>query len=130
MSNLTPQKQVSEILELNCKQIAEAFSKHDFNCTFPFIADAIQWIMVGGEHIMGKEKVIQSCEQSANYLKTVQTNFSKFLVLDTGDYVTIDSISEYIDADKNISKVASCDIYLFQNGQLIEITSYCIELTK
>ena len=79
MSNLKPQKQVAQLLELNCKQIAEAFSKHDFDSTFPYIADTIQWIMVGGERIMGKEKVIQTCEQSANYLKTVQTSFSKFL---------------------------------------------------
>jgi hypothetical protein len=117
-------------MELNNKQIAEAFSKHNFVATFPFIADNIQWIMVGGELILGKEKVIETCEKSTNYLKTVTTTFSKFLVLDNDDYVTIDTISEYLEQDKSVSKVASCDIYKFDQGQLTEITSYCIELDK
>jgi hypothetical protein len=117
-------------MELTIKQIAEAFSNHNFEITYPFLSDKIQWIMVGGELILDKERVIETCEQSSSYLRTVTTSFSKFLVLDNGDYVTIDSVSEYMDQDKNVSKVASCDIYKFVQGQLIEITSYCIELDK
>lgn len=117
-------------MELTIKQIAEAFSNHNFETAYPFLSDKIQWNTVGGELILGKEKVIETCKQSSNYLKTVTTNFSKFLVLDSGDYVTIDSVSEYIDQDKNVSKVASCDIYKFVQGQLTEITSYCIEIDK
>jgi hypothetical protein len=86
--------------------------------------------MVGGELISGKVKLIETCNQSANYLKTVKTTFSKFLVLENDNYVAIDTVSEYIDQDNNTSKVASCDIYLFEQGQLKEITSYCIELEK
>jgi hypothetical protein len=115
-------------MELTIKQIAEAFSNHNFEITFPLLSDNIQWNMVGGELILGKERVIETCKQSSSYLKTVTTNFSKFLVLDHKDYITIDSVSEYIDQDKNASKIASCDIYKFEQGQLTEITSYCIEL--
>jgi hypothetical protein len=111
-------------------QIAEAFSKHDFEITYPFISDNIQWLMVGGENTIGKESVLKTCKQSSDYLKTVKTIFSKFLVLESDEYITIDSISEYIDQEKNISKVASCDIYKFKQGQLTAITSYCIELDK
>ena len=117
-------------MELPIKQIAEAFSNHNFEITHPFISDKIQWIMVGGELIIGKENVIKTCDQSTNYLKTVETTFSKFLVLETDNYITVDSISDYIDTEKQLSKVASCDIYKFENGQLIEITSYCIELRE
>lgn len=117
-------------MELTIKQIAEAFSNHNFEITYPFVSDNIQWNMVGGELIIGKENVIKTCEQSANYIKTVETKFSKFLVLETDTFITIDSVSDYIDQDKNASKVASCDIYKFDSGQLIEITSYCIELGK
>ena len=115
-------------MELTIRQISEAFSNHNFEITYQFISDNIKWNMVGGELIIGKENVIKSCELSANYLKTVATTFSKFLVIETENHVAIDSISEYIDPDKSISKVASCDIYKFESGQLIEITSYCIEL--
>ncbi|SFI04911.1 nuclear transport factor 2-like protein [Halpernia frigidisoli] len=117
-------------MELTIKQIAEAFSNHNFEITYPFISDNIQWNMVGGEHMLGKETVIKTCEQSASYLKTVETTFSKFLVLETDNYITVDSISDYIDQNNEKSRVASCDIYKFDNGQMIEITSYCIELGK
>ena len=115
-------------MELTIKKIADEFSNHNFEITYPFVSDNVQWNMVGGELIIGKENVIKTCEQSSNYLKTVETTFSKFLVLEADNYITVDSISEYIDQDKKLSKIASCDIYKFDSGQLIEITSYCIEL--
>ncbi len=104
-------------MELTIKQIAEAFSNHNFEITYPFVSHNIQWNMVGGELIIGKENVIKTCEQSANYIKTVETKFSKFLVLETDTFITIDSVSDYIDQDKNTSKVASCDIYKFYSGR-------------
>ena len=51
-------------MELNNKQIAGEFSRHNFEITFPFIAVNIEWIMVGGNLIVGKEKVIETCQQS------------------------------------------------------------------
>lgn len=112
------------------KQIAEAFSKHDFEMVYPFISDGILWNMAGGENIAGKENVLRTCQQSAAYLSTVKTTFTKFLTLESDTYITIDTTSEYIDQNKNLSKVASCDIYKFSQGQLTEITSYCVELDK
>jgi hypothetical protein len=117
-------------MEITINQIAEDFSKHRFEKTFPFITDNIQWNMVGGEVILGKEKVIETCEQSLSYLNTVTTNFTNFLLLNFENHIIVESIAEYIDQDKNISKIASCDIYKFEKGLLTEITSYCIELDK
>ncbi len=115
-------------MNLSIKQIAENFSKHNFETTFPYLLDNIEWNMVGGELTIGKENVIKNCNQSSEYLKTTQTTFTKFLILESENYVTVDTVSEYIDKDKTISKVASCDIYKFNQGQLVEITSYCVEL--
>lgn len=117
-------------MEITINQIAEDFSKHRFGKTFPFITDNIQWNTVGGEVILGKEKVIETCEQSLSYLNTVTTNFTKFLLLDFENHIIVESEAEYIDQDKNISKIASCDIYKFEQGLLAKITSYCIELDK
>jgi hypothetical protein len=117
-------------METTINKIAENFSKHRFEKTFPFIADNIQWNTVGGEVILGREKVIETCEQSLSYLITVTTNFTKFSLLDCEKHIVVESEAEYIDQDKNISKIASCDIYKFEQDQLIEITSYCIELDK
>jgi glutathione peroxidase-family protein len=119
-----------ELQKMTKKQIAEAFSKHDFETTYPFINENIQWSMVGGENIIGKENVLKTCNESSNYLNTVKTNFIKFLILESENHIIIDSISEYIDQDNNVSKVASCDIYKFKKERLIGITSYCIELNK
>lgn len=115
-------------METSINKIAENFSKHSFEETFPFLADSIKWNTVGGEVISGKEKVIETCEQSSTYLKTVSTHFTKFSLLDFESHVIIESVAEYIDQEKNISKIASCDIYIFANDKLSEITSYCIEL--
>jgi limonene-1,2-epoxide hydrolase len=117
-------------MKLTIKQIAEAFSNHNFEAIYPFIADNILWNMVGAEQITGKENVVKTCEQSANYLKSVETKFNKFIVIESINYTVIDSSADYIDKDKNISRIASCDIYKFNSGQLVEITSYTVELDK
>jgi glutathione peroxidase-family protein len=93
------------------KQIAENFSRHNFEITFPFLAEQIQWNIMGALSIKGKENVALKCLESSDYLKTVETNFTKFLILECGDSVVVDSFSEYIDQDQKVSKVASCDIY-------------------
>lgn len=113
---------------LTTSQVAEAFSRHDFETAFPFLDELIQWNMVGVELVMGKPKVIETCLQSSSYLETVQTHISKFTVYAHDQRVIVESICEYLDQDHQVSKVASCDIYYFNEGQLKEITSYCIEL--
>ncbi|MBD2703149.1 nuclear transport factor 2 family protein [Spirosoma sp. BT702] len=113
---------------MTTKQIAEAFSRHDFASTYPYLSDAIQWNLVGSQTINGKQHVIATCDQSADYLKTVTTTFDKFLVLGTENDVVIDSLSTYEDDEQQRSNVASCDWYRFENGKLAEITSYTIEI--
>jgi hypothetical protein len=117
-------------MEMTIKQIAEDFSRHRFEATFPFITDNIRWNIVGGEVIVGKEKVVENCKQSLSYLSTVTTNFTEMLLLDFENNIIVESIAEYIDPNKNTSKIASCDIYTFEKGLLTEIKSYCIELDK
>ncbi len=41
------------------KKIAENFSRHSFEITFPFIADNIQWNMMGGELIEGMKMLLR-----------------------------------------------------------------------
>lgn len=115
-------------MNLTTAQIAEAFSRHDFATTYPYLSDDVQWNLVGKETLSGKETVITTCEQSAAYLKTVTTTFSRFFVVVGDNGVVIDSISDYVDADQQTSRVASCDIYEFADGKITQITSYTIEL--
>lgn len=117
-------------MELTIKQIAEAFSKHEFDLTYPYLLDTIQWNLVGSERIMGREGVVQTCQQSATYFDTVTTTFLQFVVLTGDDFVVIDSLADYTDAQQQTTQIASCDIYQFTDGKLAEITSYTTEIIK
>ena len=117
-------------MSLTFKQIAEAFSNHKFELAYAYLSDDVRWDNVGGEQIHGKDNVIHTCEQSAQYLATVTTKFSKFKTIVGENCVVIDTAADYIDAENNVSVVASCDIYQFTEGKVSEITSYTVELNK
>jgi hypothetical protein len=110
------------------QQISEDFSKHRFEDTFPHFSDTIQWHLIGDKVLIGKDDIVETCRQSAQYLSGVTTRFKKFKTIIDDNCVVIDSLADYIDESGNITTVSSCDIYEFTEGQLSEITSYCIEI--
>ncbi|QHV98152.1 nuclear transport factor 2-like protein [Spirosoma endbachense] len=115
---------------MTIQQIAEAFSRHDFVSTYPYLSETIQWNLIGSQLLTGTQSIIAACEQSSAYLKTVTTTFDKFLILSTENDIVIDSLSTYADGEQLRTKVASCDWYRFENGKLAEITSYTIEVNE
>ncbi len=115
-------------MDLSNEQIAEAFSRHRFDRTYDYLADTIQWDVIGGERIDGKEQVVAACRQSVAYLADVVTTFGKFRLVVGEGCVVIDSEAEYRGKDGDVSKVASCDLYDFSAGKLTKITSYTVEL--
>ena len=117
-------------MSLDINQIAEAFSTHRFATAYPYLSDNITWNILGDEVLMGREAVIRKCEESAKYLETVSTTFVKLRIIRADLYVVVDGVAEYQDNESQTSSVASCDIYQFSDEQLVEITSYNIELNK
>lgn len=117
-------------MSLTINQIAEAFSSHRFAETYPCLSDSIRWNNVGGEEYIGRDVVIDQCEQSASYLSTVSTTFTKFKVTQAQACIVIESVAQYKDNEDRLSIVASCDIYQFADELLVEITSYNIELKQ
>jgi limonene-1,2-epoxide hydrolase len=115
-------------MEVTNEQIAEAFSHHDFEATYPYLTDDVRWNIVGERLVEGKEQVIAVCRESAAYLRGVTTDFVKFRTVVTDDCVVVDSVAEYTDKEEKTSNVASCDIYDFTNGKVSEITSYTVEV--
>jgi hypothetical protein len=109
-------------------ETAEAFSRHQFDETYPLILDEAQWTLVGGEPIRGKSDILKACEEAASGLRDVKTTFTRFKVMTTDDCVVIDSQAEYVGDDGESSHVASCDIYEFTDGNIAVITSYNVEL--
>ena len=116
-------------MDLTIGQLAEAFSGHRFTQVYPQLSDDVQWTLVGDRTITGKAAVIATCEESAAYLATVTTAYSRFKVVVGQDSAVVDSRASYADADGSVTVVASCDIYEFVDGSLSEITSYTVELS-
>ena len=117
-------------MDLTIKQIAEAFSGHDFAPVYPYLLDTIQWNLVGSERIIGKESVIRTCQESAAYFDTVTTTFVHVDVLTGDDFVVIDSLADYTDAEQQTTRIASCDMYRFTDGKVAAITSYTTDVSE
>ena len=115
-------------MTLTIVDIATAFSRHEFEKTYPHLAPNVRWEVVGDRDIVGREAVIAACDESASYLAGVRTTFTAFRVSVGVDFVLTDGRAEYADGD-DVSRVASCDVYRFDGGELAEITSYTVELS-
>src|SRR4030095_10950728 len=114
----------------NIEQIAEAFCSHRFGETSPYMADEIKWAIVGREELMGREAVIDRCDKSAKFLKTVSATITKLQINRAETFVVVEGAAQFQDQEKQISSVASCDVFQFSDGRLVEITSYVIALNK
>jgi limonene-1,2-epoxide hydrolase len=113
---------------LSHEAIAAAFSRHDFDAAFPFLADDVSWEIVGIEPLIGKDAVMEACSQLAVELVDVTTEFRRFRTVSTDSTVVIDSLADYTDAAGEVSTVASCDLYDFEDNRVTTIASYNIEM--
>jgi hypothetical protein len=111
------------------EQIARSFSGHDFEAVFPHLAESVEWDLVGADVIVGRDAVIGLCQATTTELTDTATDFTRFrtVVGDTG--VVVDSVAEFTDADGDKSTVASCDILDFEQGMVVRITSYNVDLS-
>ena len=109
-------------------QIATAFSGHRFAEAYPHLAPSVRWVLVGGPTLVGAPAVTEACEETATALAGTHTDFSRFLVISGDHGVAVDAVADYTAADGSVSRVSSCDLYVFTDGQISEITSYTVEL--
>ena len=114
--------------DLTTEQIARAFSSHRFEVALPHLTDDIVWTLVGTDPVMGRKAVKKTCQQTADYLADVTTEFQRFRSVVGEDSVVVDTLARYTEADGDVSVVASCDIYDFVDGRVTEIVSYTVEL--
>jgi len=109
-------------------EIAKAFSNGEFEMTYIFISDNAEWTVIEEDTFVGKQAIIENCEQVGSYFKSVTTNFKTLNVITDGNKVVINGTAEFLRENKRISFVSACDIYVFnENNQIQSITSYCIQ---
>jgi uncharacterized cupin superfamily protein len=94
------------------------------------MADDIKWTIVGREELMGREAVIDKCDKSAKFLETVSTTLTQLKINRAETCVVVEGAAQFQDQENQTSSVASCDVFQFSEGRLVEITSYVIELNK
>ena len=109
--------------------IARAFSGHAFHEAYPYLAEDVRWILIGGPTLVGKEAAIEACEGTLQELAHTETTFTKFRTVVGADAVVVDVVGEYSAPDQAKSVVASCDIFDFSDGLIHTITSYTTELS-
>ena len=110
------------------KKIAESFSNGKFELVFEHFAENIQWIVIGEAQFDGIEKVIDNCKQTANYFKSVTTEFKTLNVIVGNNHIVINGTAEFLKDNKRVAFVSACDVYEFNNDNKLErITSYCIQ---
>jgi hypothetical protein len=93
-----------------------AFSMGDSAAALDFIADGIEWHIVGGHTIDGNAAVKEMCEDAASQGKA---NFQNVRVIKGKNHIVVEGAD--LDTDMHY-----CDIYTIEQEQTMEITSYCL----
>lgn len=110
------------------QDIALAFSNGEFEKTAKYIADEAVWEVVEENTFVGKEAIVENCNQVLAYFKSVITDFKTLNVIAQDNKVVINGTAEFSRNGQRVSFVSACDLYEFnENGQIQQITSYCIQ---
>ena len=94
----------------------EAFSMGESSAALDFIADGIEWHIVGDRTIDGNAAVKEMCEDAASQGKA---NFQNGRVIKGKNHIIVEGAD--LDTDMHY-----CDIYTIDGKQIMEITSYCL----
>jgi ketosteroid isomerase-like protein len=110
------------------REIAEAFSRHRFREVYASLSDDIVWTSRGGgPPIHSRSAVVDACEASLSDLASTAVDFRRVVVAADDRAAAVDVVARYVDGDE-VSVVSSCDVYEFQDGAVVAITTYAVEL--
>ncbi|MEM6642148.1 MAG: nuclear transport factor 2 family protein [Bacteroidota bacterium] len=114
-------------LENSIKEIAVNFSNGQFEEVLPYLSKDIVWSVIGEQVFEGKHNVIANCKQTAEYFKTVETDFKTNDVIVSNNKVVVRGIGDFYRDGQRINHVIACDVYEFSKDRMLErIESYCI----
>ena len=109
-------------------KIARDFSVGEFESAYSYLSEDIKWLVVGESKTQGREAVIARCKETRAYFDSINTDFTVFKLIESGNQVIITG-SAIFDNNGNVTRIDACDIYTFnEENQLIEIESYCVPI--
>ncbi len=85
------------------REVVESFSIGNFELVFPYLSENIEWNIIGENKFDGKPSVIQNCIQTAEYFKSVQTNFTTQDIIETQNKIVIRGTAEFIREGKRVN---------------------------
>ena len=105
-------KKLSNILkrEMTNKQIAELFSAGQFEVTYPYLSENIEWNIFGEKILQGKKALIAHCDQTAQYFRSVTTDFRTYNVIAEANRIAMHGRAEFIRDGKTVAAVNACDV--------------------
>ena len=113
------------------QEIGLAFSNGEFEKTTEFISENAVWEVVEENTFVGKDAILENCNQVAAYFKSVTTDFKTLNIIAQDNKVVVNGTAEFSRNGQHVSFVSACDLYEFnENGQIQRITSYCIVSAK
>lgn len=114
-------------MKLTKREISEAFSLGNFEITFPYLDENIEWNIVGENIFKNRKAVVEHCQQTSKYFQTVTTNFRSYNVIEDKNLIAVNGTAEFLRDNKRVAFVQACDVYQFsESNKLEKITSYCI----
>ena len=117
--------------KLTREEVAEAFSNGRFELTYPYLSSEVEWQIVVESNFKGKESVVQNCEQTAAYFRSVTTHFNTSDIIVDSNKVVVCGTAEFLRDGERLSLISACDVYEFSgDDMLIRISSYCIPEQK
>lgn len=109
------------------KRLASAFSDGRFEETYAYLHENVVWKVIGENQYLGKEAVINRCEEVSTYFASLTTNFTTNHVITEGNLVVVNGSGEFLRDGKRVSLISASEWYEFDdNDQIVKINSYCI----
>lgn len=106
-----------------------AFSSHRFDEVYDRLHDDVVWVVPGHDSIQCKEAVVAACTAAAEFAGMASTSFERFVSVGDEAIAVVDAIGRYEDGDSDVSVVSSADVYEFDGGAVVRVTSYAVELS-
>lgn len=101
----------------------KTFQMENLNLLTAIFSENVEWHVFGERILTGKKAVIENCEQTAGYFKTVTTDFKTHTIIEEGNSIAI-SGAVFTRDGKTLSIVNACDVYEFDKaGCLLKICS-------
>jgi len=114
-------------MELSKKEIAELFSNGKFDKTLEYLSKDVVWNIIGENIFDGKKAVTENCEQTAEYFKSVETDFKTDKIIASDNKVIVIGTAEFKRDGKRLNFISACDVYEFnEQNEIDKISSYCI----